>query len=1049
MRWHIAGLRLIAAALGLVGALKCPAVRGQSAPAAEAADGPRRSAQLAQRDRLWDEAKRCRDAGDYAAAIAAARQMVAIETQLFGEFDSDVAFSYGWIGDQQFAAADYDAAAASYGKRVEVLAALDDAKPWDLVDARQAATDARLWAGLDAEARRKLAEADALHGQVIAKYQAGDYPAATALAEQVLAIRRDLLGEHHPETATSLNNLALLYESTDEYDRALPLYEQALAIRKQVQGDDHPETAASLNNLACLYESLGEDRRALPLFEQALAIRKQALGDDHPNTAISLSNLASLYQSMGENDRALPLYKQALAIRKNKLGENHPDTAFSLNNLAYLYQSKGECDRALPLYQQALAIRKQTLGNDHPDTAASLNNLADLYQSTGEYDRALPLYEQSLSIVQQALGGDHRDTATALNNLASVYAAMGNSSRARELLAAAAAAERKSLERELYTFGDARIRSLLAKAPPSVDALASLASGEAGQADQLLDVLVNTKAIAFDVLNLRRAAVDLAAADEEAAQLQRDLATAQQALESLALRPPPGGTPDEIVQQRAALQEDIRRLDERLSRKLATFLGNDASLAVTVDQLRAAMAPGRAHVECFCYRPFDYRATGVVLRRLPARYAAIALAPDADRPVQFVDLGPAADIDALVDQLAQHVANYSRLVGRVADEVELEDDYRAISAALWGKLFAPLADALGDARQITLGLDGRLHELAFEALVDDAGRYLIESGYQFAYVNSGRDLLRHHGELGSGVAVFACPDYSSTYRQRLALANQLTAEASTLLAQFEPDASAAATVSALDAPPSRAATRLGWRDLGEAALAEGREAAAALDGAGFGPVATFSRGSALEDLVKRLVSPRVLVLITHGDFLTNEPAAATETSSGRSFSLTTDDRGGAGQARAGLRAVADPFLRSYLVLAGANAIDERVPANVCVENGWLTAREIARLDLRGTDLVVLSACSTNRGDANNGQAVMGMRSAFLFAGARTVVGSLFEVPNAQTRQLLKPFYEGVAAGQGKLTALNAAKLQFLRERRDNEGASHPFYWASFILVGEP
>ena len=99
--------------------------------------------------------------------------------------------------------------------------------------------------------------------------------------------------------------------------------------------------------------------------------------------------------------------------------------------------------------------------------------------------------------------------------------------------------------------------------------------------------------------------------------------------------------------------------------------------------------------------------------------------------------------------------------------------------------------------------------------------------------------------------------------------------------------------------------------------------------------------------------------------------------------------------------------------------------------------------------MVLSACNTSRGKADNGQAVTGMRSAFLFAGARTIVGSLYEVPNAETRELLRPFYAGVAVGKGKLASLNAAKLEFIRHRREKIDAAHPFYWASFVLVGEP
>ncbi len=261
----------------------------------------------------------------------------------------------------------------------------------------------------------------------------GEYDQALPLYERALAIRKQVLGQAHPNYVTSLNNLAALYYSKGEYDQALSLYEQALAIQEQVLGQVHPDYANSLNNLALLYKSKGEYDRALPLYDRALVIRKQVLGQTHPDYAQSLNNLAMLYESKGEYDHALPLFEQALAIREKVLGQAHPSYATSLNNLAGLYNSKGEYDRALPLYKQALAIVEQVLGQTHPDVGMSCGNLAGVYQAKGDYDQALLLLQRALKIHENALN-EHPTTATSLHNLAGLYHAMGEYERALPLL---------------------------------------------------------------------------------------------------------------------------------------------------------------------------------------------------------------------------------------------------------------------------------------------------------------------------------------------------------------------------------------------------------------------------------------------------------------------------------------------------------------------------------------------------------------------------------------------------------------------------------------
>jgi len=282
-------------------------------------------------------------------------------------------------------------------------------------------------------ADQALAQAGKLAQEYTRLKEQGHYAEAIPLAEQVLELCRQVLDENHPLVATSLNNLAYLYDAQGRYSEAEPLYQQALKIRQTVLGATHPDVANSLNNLAVLYQAQGRYSEAEPLLQQALKIRQTALGATHPAVANSLNNLAVLYQVQGRYSEAEPLYLQALEIRRSQLGQDHPDTATSLNNLAGLYDAQGRYSEAEPLYQQALKIRQTALGATHPAVANSLNNLAVLYRVQGRYSEAEPLYQQALKIRQTALGATHLLVATSLNNLAVLYDAQGRYSEAEPL----------------------------------------------------------------------------------------------------------------------------------------------------------------------------------------------------------------------------------------------------------------------------------------------------------------------------------------------------------------------------------------------------------------------------------------------------------------------------------------------------------------------------------------------------------------------------------------------------------------------------------------
>jgi tetratricopeptide (TPR) repeat protein/nucleoside phosphorylase len=259
------------------------------------------------------------------------------------------------------------------------------------------------------------------------------YTMAEPLYQQAFSIYEQQLGPEHPSAATSLNNLAVLYDRQGKYEHAEPLYARFLAISTKAYGTEHLSVATGLNNLAQLYGSQGKYMEAERLHMRALAIREQLLGSQHPTTISSVNNLAILYRDQGKYAQVEPLFVYILAIREQQLGSQHPHTANSLNNLGHLYFLQKKYEQAEPLFTRALAIREQHLGAKHPDTAQSLNNLAALYRAQGKYEAAELLYKRALAIREQHLGAKHPDTAQSLNNLAMLYAQLGNYEHAESL----------------------------------------------------------------------------------------------------------------------------------------------------------------------------------------------------------------------------------------------------------------------------------------------------------------------------------------------------------------------------------------------------------------------------------------------------------------------------------------------------------------------------------------------------------------------------------------------------------------------------------------
>ena len=197
-------------------------------------------------------------------------------------------------------------------------------------------------------------------------YERGAYTSARELQEKVLEISRRILGEEHPDTLTSMNNLADTLRVQGDLNGARELHEKVLEIRRRILGEEHPDTLTSMNNLADTLRDQGDLNGARGLQEKVLEISRRILGEEHPDTLTSMNNLADTLWAQGDLNRARELHEKVLEIRRRILGEEHPDTLTSMNNLADTLRAQGDLNGARGLQEKALEIRQAHSGRRAP-----------------------------------------------------------------------------------------------------------------------------------------------------------------------------------------------------------------------------------------------------------------------------------------------------------------------------------------------------------------------------------------------------------------------------------------------------------------------------------------------------------------------------------------------------------------------------------------------------------------------------------------------------------------------------------------------------------
>jgi len=266
-----------------------------------------------------------------------------------------------------------------------------------------------------------------------ALYKDGRFDEAEKLFVQVMETCKTKLGADHPDTLTSMANLASTYRDQGRWEEAEKLGVLVVETRKSKLGADHPDTLTSMADLASTFLVQGWWREAEKLFMQVIETRKTKLGADHPDMLTSTDDLASTYRDQGRMEEAEKLFVQVMETRKTKLGADHPDTLTSIANLALTIWKQGRWEEVENLFMQVIEKSKMKLGADHPYTLTSMANLATTFWSQGRWEEAEKLLMQTIETCKTKLRADHPFMLTSMANLASTYRDQGRWEEAETL----------------------------------------------------------------------------------------------------------------------------------------------------------------------------------------------------------------------------------------------------------------------------------------------------------------------------------------------------------------------------------------------------------------------------------------------------------------------------------------------------------------------------------------------------------------------------------------------------------------------------------------
>jgi CHAT domain-containing protein len=815
-------------------------------------------------------------------------------------------------------------------------------------------------------------------------------------------------------------NLGFFYQKAGEYAKSEALYLESKALMLEVYGKRNEKYSSALNNLASLYRIIGQYEMAESLYEEAKMIDKDLFGTESQEYAVILNNLALLYIDQKRYGMAEPLLLRSKGIRGKYYGLEHFIYGRALNNLAGLYTMMKRYDEAIDFCKEARDIKVKTFGKEHLSYSYSMHNLASIYLLKENYDKAERLYLEALALEAKFLGKKHPEYVKSLNQLVKLYSTIEKHDLAWSFLQQAGRSIMQvdlsvniteawkdsvlQIEDDLHLDIDNMLVYLdLAYQILEQEGLSMHHQKQLIVVDLALVLLEKRRQGFFNYKDKLRLlsksnewtlrSLDLLdkssngakvfeVAEQNKSVLLMEASQAQAAYQM-------GDLPDSLIQ----LEQEIIKEQEGIYSKLQDkrSVNEENSLRVLLNELNTKRKAFKTRIE----QEFP-KYTKLKYQQNYAKASEIqALLKEDEAMIEYV-IGDSILYILYLDQENLNV------IEQPLDKKKLSKEIKKMHRTLSN--YTLLSEKEKEAyRSYTNSAYWFYQNLMTPVLERERSKKIQKL------------IIITDGELGHlPFEVFLtkiAPQKVTDY-----------ADLNYLMNDYVLSYHYSATL---------------WQESKEGAVPQN-------NGQILGVASNYTLQTSTNDVTRLPAYQRIR------DDLDSLPSARTEVEMlskqfNGYFAFDKDASEKMFKEKAGqfsiIHLAMHGLLNSRAQMLSSLVFTEDGDS---LENNFLQAYEISKLDLNA-DLVILSACETGYGKFEKGNGIASLARAFMYAGASSLVVSLWQVNDFSTAEIMQLFYQNLAKGMGKAEALRAAKLDYIK--RAKGVFSHPAFWSSFVQVG--